>query len=44
MTDGARRLPVAQTGQLPASTPVFQRVAVVGLGLTGGSLAMAARR
>jgi prephenate dehydrogenase len=44
MTDGVRRLPVVQTGQLPASTPVFQRVAVVGLGLIGGSLAMAVRQ
>jgi hypothetical protein len=44
MTDVARPLPVVQTGQRPASAPVFQRVAVVGLGLIGGSLAMAARR
>jgi len=43
MTDVARPLPVVQTGQRPASTPVFQRVAVVGLGSIGGSLAMAAR-
>jgi len=44
MTDVGRRLPVVQTGQLPASPPVFQRVAVVGLGLIGGSLAMAVRQ
>jgi hypothetical protein len=43
MTDVARRLPVVQTGQPPASAPIFQRVAVVGLGAIGGSLAMAAR-
>jgi prephenate dehydrogenase len=44
MTGVAGRLPVVQSGQLPASTPVFQRVAVVGLGLIGGSLAMALRQ
>jgi prephenate dehydrogenase len=44
MTDVGRRLPVVQTGQLPVSTPLFERVAVIGLGLIGGSLAMAVRQ
>ena len=44
MTDGARRLPVVQDDQRPESMPVFQRVAVIGLGMIGGSLAMAVRQ
>jgi prephenate dehydrogenase len=39
-------LPVIQPGALnrrPAQTPVFQRVGIVGLGLIGGSIALAAR-
>ena len=43
MTDAARPLPLVQTGQRPASATVFQRVAVVGLGSIGGSLARAVR-
>jgi threonine dehydrogenase-like Zn-dependent dehydrogenase len=43
MTEGARPLPVVQAGQRPASAPVLERVAVVGLGAIGGCLAMAAR-
>jgi prephenate dehydrogenase len=39
-------LPVIQPGALnrrPAQTPVFQKVGIVGLGLIGGSIALAAR-
>jgi prephenate dehydrogenase len=32
-----------QAGRLPPSAPVFQRIAVIGLGLIGGSLALAVR-
>jgi prephenate dehydrogenase len=39
----SRLLPVAQD-RPPAVPPVFERVAVVGLGLIGGSIALAARR
>lgn len=49
MSDDARRLPViqpAQTGSIPATgePPVFEKVAIVGLGLIGGSIALAARQ
>jgi prephenate dehydrogenase len=40
-------LPVIQPGQLhrrPAETPIFQKVGIVGLGLIGGSIALAARQ
>ena len=39
-------LPVIQPGELnrrPAQTPIFQKVGIVGLGLIGGSIALAAR-
>jgi len=39
-------LPVIQPGELKRRTaqpPVFQKVGIVGLGLIGGSIAMAAR-
>jgi prephenate dehydrogenase len=39
-------LPVIQPGALnrrPAQTPVFQKIGIVGLGLIGGSIALAAR-
>jgi prephenate dehydrogenase len=36
-------LPVVQPGR-PASPPIFGKIAVVGLGLIGGSIALAARR
>jgi prephenate dehydrogenase len=38
-----RQLPVIQPGRNPGQPPVFQRVGVVGLGLIGGSIALAAR-
>ncbi len=39
-------LPVIQPGALnrrPAQTPIFQKIGIVGLGLIGGSIALAAR-
>lgn len=42
MAEG-RQLPVIQPGKNPGQPPVFQRVGVVGLGLIGGSIALAAR-
>lgn len=41
MPDTPRHLPMAPTSQGPP--PIFERVAVVGLGLIGGSIALAAR-
>jgi prephenate dehydrogenase len=43
MAEG-RQLPVLQPGKEPGQPPVFQRVGVVGLGLIGGSIALAARK
>jgi ketopantoate reductase len=43
VTDGGRRLPVVEN--TPARAPAaFQRIAVVGLGAVGGSIALAVRR
>ncbi len=39
-----RVLPLAQPGHLPPAPVVFDRIAVVGLGLIGGSIALAARQ
>jgi prephenate dehydrogenase len=39
-----RQLPVLQPGKNPGQPPIFQRVGVVGLGLIGGSIALAARQ
>ena len=44
MTDTPRVLPVIQPGAASSEPPVFERVAVVGLGLIGGSVALAARQ
>ncbi len=44
MTDGGRRLPLRVAGRLPEAEPLFERIAVVGLGLVGGSLALAAKQ
>lgn len=44
MTDTPRVLPVIQPGAAAPEPPVFERVAVVGLGLIGGSVALAARQ
>ena len=43
MSDG-KQLPVLQPGKQPGQTPIFQRVGIVGLGLIGGSIALAARQ
>jgi prephenate dehydrogenase len=37
-------LPIVSPGQLPTAELVFHRIAIVGLGFMGGSLAMAARQ
>ena len=40
-------IPIIQPGELnrrPAQTPIFRKVGIVGLGLIGGSIALAARR
>jgi prephenate dehydrogenase len=39
-----RQLPVLQPGRNPGQPPIFQRVGIVGLGLIGGSIALAARQ
>ena len=43
MANTTRTLPVIQPGTGSSAQPVFQRVAIVGLGLIGGSLALAVR-
>ena len=43
MTDTLRSLPVIQPGSKATTPPVFEKVAIVGLGLIGGSLALAVR-
>lgn len=44
MPDESRRLPVVQPGHPAGLPPVFQRIGIVGLGLIGGSIALAARQ
>ena len=43
MTDTRRSLPVIQPAPKASEPPVFEKVAIVGLGLIGGSLALAVR-
>ena len=43
MTEHVRNLPVIQPGARLDTPPVFTKVAIVGLGLIGGSVALAAR-
>jgi prephenate dehydrogenase len=43
MSDSPRVLPMAQE-RAPGAAPVFDRIAVIGLGLIGGSIALAARK
>ena len=43
MTDTRRSLPVIQPGPTASEPAVFEKVAIVGLGLIGGSLALAVR-
>jgi prephenate dehydrogenase len=42
--DEPRRLPVVQPGREPARAPIFDKIGIVGLGLIGGSIALAARQ
>lgn len=45
MRNGERgMLPVIQPGREPGSPPIFKTIAIVGLGLIGGSIALAARK
>ena len=44
MPESFRSLPVIQPGLSGSSTPLFDKVAIVGLGLIGGSIALAARQ
>ena len=44
MNDAPRTLPVIQPQPAPTTPPPFDKVAIVGLGLIGGSIALAARR
>ena len=44
MAEGSRTLPVIQSGQAPGVPPIFEKVAIVGLGLVGGSIALAIRQ
>ena len=39
-----RRLPIVQPDPQPAEIPIFKTIAIVGLGVIGGSVALAARR
>ena len=39
----SRIIPVARTDRTAGETPIFERIAVVGFGLIGGSIALAAR-
>ena len=43
MSEG-KQLPVLQPGRSPGQPPIFQRIGIVGLGLIGGSIALAARQ
>ena len=43
MSEDSRRLPVIQPGTATSAPPIFDRIAIVGLGLIGGSIALAAR-
>jgi len=44
MSADNRRLPVLQPGTGDGSPPIYQKVAIVGLGLIGGSIALAVRQ
>ena len=44
MAEGSRTLPVIQSGQASGVPPIFEKVAIVGLGLVGGSIALAIRQ
>jgi prephenate dehydrogenase len=42
--DEPRRLPMVQPGREPGRPPVFDKIGIIGLGLIGGSIALAARQ
>ena len=44
MSDGGRLLPMAEPGRLPKAQPVFDRVAIIGLGAIGASIGLAMRQ
>ena len=44
MSDERRHLPVIQSDTAAATPPVFEKIAILGLGLIGGSIALAARQ
>jgi prephenate dehydrogenase len=44
MSDGQQPLPVVRPDQLPRAEPLFERIAIFGLGFIGGSIALAARQ
>ena len=43
MPEDGRRLSIIQPGTAATASPIFDRIAIVGLGLIGGSIALAAR-
>lgn len=43
MPDDKRRLPVIDANNISKATPIFEKIAIIGLGLIGGSIALAAR-
>ena len=42
--EDSRQLPVIQPGREVGRTPVFEKIGIIGLGLIGGSIALAARQ
>ncbi|MCX6544739.1 MAG: prephenate dehydrogenase [Acidobacteria bacterium] len=44
MIDETRRVPLRMAGRLPEAAPVFERIAILGLGKIGGSLALAVKQ
>ena len=44
MSDGQQPLPVVRPDQLPRAEPLFERIAIFGLGFIGGYIALAARQ
>lgn len=44
MADAPRTLPVIQPGDRPGQPPIFDTIGIIGLGLVGGSIALATRQ
>ena len=44
MVERGRQLPVIQPGSVPGAPMIFEKVAIIGLGLIGGSIALATRQ